>query len=132
MTKPTTYSVAAILDAGDEAAKDMIRHNLRASYGWLERGVLAVYRNQTADEQQAGATVHENGKGFSGADSRFMSAMAKVVLDYYAKADLRAKKPRALSQAQADCCLRSMVKYAGQLLEIARATRLETATNPTT
>lgn len=46
----------------------------------LERAVLIVWRNQTSDEQGAHITKYENGKGFSGRDACFASAMAERVL----------------------------------------------------
>jgi len=42
----------------------------------VERAIVAIYKNQTDAEKNAGATLEDNGIGFSGADARMGSYMA--------------------------------------------------------
>jgi len=43
----------------------------------VERAIVAIYNNQTDTEKSAGATLKDNGIGFSGADARMGSYMAQ-------------------------------------------------------
>lgn len=75
---------------------------------WLCRGILAIYSRQTHDEQQGLETTYRNREGFSGADARFLSAMAQNL-----------KGGKSLSRRQLEVSRRMMGKYAGQLTKIA-------------
>lgn len=90
-----------------------IKEKLATDMDWLKRGVLAVYALQTAQEQSAQGTVEQNGVGFSGADGEFLSSIAEQL-----------KKGRPLSAKQLPWVRKKMVKYAGQLAELARARRM--------
>ena len=46
----------------------------------IERAILAIYNNQTPTEKSAGATLQDNGIGFSGADARMGTYMAQWFL----------------------------------------------------
>jgi hypothetical protein len=88
--------------------KQLILDNIKADDRWLYRGILAIYRGQTDDEQRRGVTVEDNGIGFNGSDAPFMSSLAKQVLS-----------GRKLSQKQCRYARTIMYKYADQLLKIA-------------
>ena len=59
-----------------ETIQELLLKNDRA----VERGVVVVYRNQTADEQSQQVTSHRNGMGFTGADAEIMSSFAQRIL----------------------------------------------------
>lgn len=58
--------------------QQMLATNDRA----VERALIAVYRRQTADEQAANATCHNNARGFTGIDASFLSRAAQGCLRY--------------------------------------------------
>jgi len=58
-----------------------IRANLLTSPTWVERAILVLYECQTSDEQVAEATSHHNNSGFTSADARRMSFVAKFLLE---------------------------------------------------
>ena len=68
----------------------------------------ALYERQTAYEQEHKLTVEENGVGFNGYDSGFLSEVAET-----------SKRFKNLTQPQANAVARRLRKYAGQLERIA-------------
>ena len=83
--------------------------------------VLALYKCQTADEQQTQATRHENGIGFNGTDANILSSFAEQIRQ-------RKEQERAgtlptgyglLSPKQIAIARKKMPKYAKQLLRLA-------------
>jgi hypothetical protein len=98
-----------------------IRENLKTKNAWLERGILAIYERQTADERSSAITKYNNGIGFNGRDAGFLSSLAKQILTWQATdpRDRRYRQP--LSDRQFDSARRAMLKYAGQLASIAAA-----------
>lgn len=86
--------------------RDLLATNDRA----VERAIVQLYRRQLADEQQAHATMHDNGMGYNSADARVCSEYARRLL---AGGSL-------MHHEMADARQRSY-KYAGQLLDIAIA-----------
>lgn len=87
----------------------LIREMLLFDDHWLERGILAIYKQQTTTEQQVNETIELNGVGFNGCDAEFMSSLAKWLLS-----------GRHLSARQRDVARKRMVKYSGQLEKIAK------------
>lgn len=87
-----------------EMAKELLQNDPKA----VIRGIVAIYRYQTADEQMSKATFHHNGVGFNGTDDRFLSSLAQQLLD-----------GRTLSEKQFLAGKKAMQKYAGQLARIA-------------
>lgn len=85
-----------------------IRHNLETNNAWLIRGLMAIYARQTADEKDVGLTKHDNGIGFNGVDSNFLSNMVKFYND---RSFLTANQIAKVRKA--------MLKYSGQLKKIA-------------
>jgi SNF2 family DNA or RNA helicase len=47
----------------------------------LERALLYLYRNQTAEEQSVSVTIESNGKGFNSVDAGILSSFSQQVLD---------------------------------------------------
>ena len=87
-----------------EEIKSLLERNTKA----VSNGVLAIYRNQTRDEQCTQSTNHNNGIGFTGADAGILSSFAEQLL-----------KGRNLSQKQFVIAQKKITKYAGQLARIA-------------
>ena len=88
--------------------KAEVAFKLETNDQWLFRGLTAIYARQTADERNDGVTKHENGVGFSGVDSSFLSNAAK----FYQDAGFLTAKHKASVR-------KAMGKYAGQLAKIA-------------
>lgn len=88
----------------------IIRAKLTNDPRWVIRGLLAVYANQTRDEQTAETVKYENGVGFTGADGEILSSFAKQV-----------EAGRQMSPKQMALLFRKMPKYARQLEAEARA-----------
>ena len=89
--------------------KQLIREKLEQNQQWLERGVLAVYKFQTCEEQAKETTKEENGVGFNSADAHYLSYVAKWLL-----------KGNHLSGIHLEKAKKKMLKYAGQLEKIAK------------
>lgn len=85
-----------------------IRVKLENSLPWLERGILAIYRNQTIEEQRYGETLLENNMGFSGADGKYLSYVAGYL-----------KSGNHLSGHHLEKIRKKMLKYSKQLAKIA-------------
>ena len=70
------------------------------------RALKRIYENQTEDEQTSEFTKYDNGVGFTGYDSEFLTSLAKQLLMY-----------GNLSDKQTKCLFKLMPKYARQLIE---------------
>lgn len=79
-----------------------------ASQTWLERGILAIYKKQTLDEQRIGDVKYHNKVGFSGAHARSGSYYATWILSGKHLSGIHLEKARGMMQ-----------HYAGQLVKIA-------------
>lgn len=88
--------------------KDEIKEMLERNPKAVTRGLLAIYKNQTMDEQLSQSTHYHNGIGFTGADAEILSSFAEQL-----------KRGRNLSYKQFEMAKKKMVKYAGQLARIA-------------
>jgi hypothetical protein len=56
--------------------KDQLEALLQTNVKAVERALTILLANQTADEVSSHTTKHINGKGFSGAEGEFLTAMA--------------------------------------------------------
>ena len=74
------------------------------------RGIVAIYRRQTSQEQLVEATLEHNGVGFNGVDAELLTSLAKQVLD-----------GKTLTEKQIYVGRKRIRKYSGQLAEIANA-----------
>ncbi len=88
-----------------ERIQSLISQNALA----LERGLLVVYANQTADEKASGDTHHDNGMGFTGADAKFLSSVAEWVKNSRYREGFR------LTPSQRASVLPLMLKYWRQI-----------------
>lgn len=74
----------------------------------LYNGLKKLYALQTADEQSAGETKHNNNVGFNGADSVFLSSVSRFLI-----------KNNYLTDKQKFITRKKLVKYTNQLTKIA-------------
>jgi len=101
--------------------REEIRENLiLGEVEWLERAILAIYRQQTADEQSDGTTIYFNLRGFNRDDAWYGTYLAMYLLSGMSLKGLRPAYEWARQE---------MPKYAGQLARIANSNALE---NPRT
>lgn len=90
---------------------------------WAIRGLLAIYANQTHDEQAQEATNKLNGIGFTGTDAKLLSSFAKQVQKKIAWVESKGwniQYEKMLSQKQFTILFKKMPKYARQLLGVAK------------
>lgn len=87
------------------------------SDAWLFRAIVSIFERQTADEQAAETTAHDNGIGYNGIDAPIMSSFAKQIIEH--KKGM-SKFASPLSPRQIVMARKKMNKYAGQLLRIAQ------------
>lgn len=90
--------------------EDEIRHLIATNDKVLINALMKLYAEQTADERSTGETRHNNGRGFNGTDSRFLSSVA----EFY-------KKRGFLTDKQKACVRRKLAKYNRQLTRLANA-----------
>lgn len=100
--------------------RENIRALLERSDEAVVRGMLRIFEYQTAEEQMDGVTVEDNGVGFNGLDSEFLSNL--VVFH---------KHHGYLTPGQMVHARKKMMKYAGQLARIANADALMKEANGT-
>jgi hypothetical protein len=74
---------------------------------WAAWALATIYARQTADEQSAGVTVHDNAVGFSGKDSEFLSSLAAQL-----------QKKGTLSPKQWAALHKLIPAYGGQCLDV--------------
>jgi hypothetical protein len=85
-----------------------LREKLTSNPIWAERALFRIYENQSDAEKSVGYTNHQNGIGFTGSDSTFLSSVAKNA----------AKYGNHLTQKQVQCIMPKMGKYARQLFSM--------------
>ena len=94
--------------------KTLLEKNDRA----VERALVVLYDRQTEDEKRADDTKHHNNRGFTQADARFMSSMARQVLR---GVHLSARQLAFLRGRRSTRFHSRIGKYSRQLLEVAEA-----------
>lgn len=72
-----------------------------------QNALLEIYKYQTESEQEQGYTSINNGVGFSGVDSEFLSSLAENLIRY-----------KRLSDKQNNYLMKIMPKYASQLIRL--------------
>ena len=72
------------------------------------RALVRLYERQTETEKEAGTTKERNGRGFNGRDAAILTSIAQ----FYGRTGY-------LSRRQVDLVRKKIVKYVGQLVEIA-------------
>ena len=93
-----------------------LKRRLATDDRWALRALSVVYKNQTADEQNAQQTIEHNGIGFSGPDAEILSSFAQQY-----------QRRGCLSPKQMNLLKRKIPSYARQVVRAADMTRLTTA-----
>jgi hypothetical protein len=88
--------------------KEEIKGFLTRNDGFVTRSVVKMLERQTAAEASGGYTHDANGIGFSAFDAEFLTSIANQVND-----------GRNLSERQILSVRKAMLRYAGQITEIA-------------
>jgi len=108
MPTPTLQSIRDLLLTSDKA---------------VCRAVVAIYRRQTQEEKSMEGTLARNGVGFNSADAYPLTRLAKQLLH---------SGPEAVPAFQILGARERILKYAGQLLEIAQEREAEKLLNQLT
>ena len=102
----------------EQTLRDQIRVKLQQSNYAVEEAILRLYDRQEADEQNSQVTVHANGIGFNAFDAGILSSFAEQI-----RADATRARPfgkgRRLSEKQMKIARRKIMRYVGQLTDIA-------------
>jgi hypothetical protein len=85
-----------------------VKGKLETCPKWACRGLVVIFQHQTTTEQAVNQTTQHNDVGFNGVDAPFLSSLAKQYLER-----------GTLSPKQMVHLHRKIVKYAGQILEVA-------------
>jgi len=92
-----------------------VKQMLATNKVWALKALVRIYQeNQTADEQAAKVTSHDNGIGFSGCDAEFLSSLAEQYL-----------RRGNLSDKQMSFVHKKMPKYARQVIAMSDAAKLD-------
>jgi hypothetical protein len=94
--------------------KEFIRTKIAQDNRWAIHGLKALYARQTSEEQSTGTTSEDNHMGFNGVDAPFASSLVSQL-----------EAGRFLSEKQMAALKKMLMKYAGQLLQIAEANTTE-------
>jgi len=89
--------------------KEIVQEKFQSDYRWLFRGVLAIHNQQTADEKKTESTNHNNHRGFTGADAKFLTSIANQIWGGF-----------GLSPKQVFVTRKKMMKYAAQCANLAK------------
>ena len=96
---------ATIIAASKEDYIDQLKTRLATDIAAAQYGLLAIYKNQTWDEQKSESVNRHNNIGFTGADAKFLTSLAKQL-----------KYRGSLSPKQNQYLMKHMPKYARQIL----------------
>lgn len=88
--------------------KEKVRNLLLSSNKAVLRGIVAIYKRQTAQEQNSDATLEHNNIGFCAFDASLMSLYAKQILEY-----------GGLTQQQIKIARPRILRYTKQLADLA-------------
>lgn len=88
------------------AVTEYVKNQLATNPQWAVKALVKLYTYQTADEQAAGHTSHDNNVGFSGVDSQILSSFAVQV-----------NKGRNLSVKQMNIVYKRMPRYHKQVVK---------------
>jgi hypothetical protein len=99
--------------------KDEIVRNLKNNDDWIIAALLAIYERQTNDEKRDYATKYDNDIGFNCADAPKMTSFAEQVRRWKNSRGYNGKYAFPLSDKQLYVARKRLLKYAGQLTELA-------------
>lgn len=98
-----------------KSVETYVKNMLRTNKAWAIKALVRIYQeNQTADEQAAKVTSHDNGIGFTGVDAQFASSLAEQYL-----------KRGSLSDKQMGFVFKIMPKYSRQVIQMSDKAKLE-------
>ena len=83
-----------------------LQSKLSTDVRWAQRGLLAIFRNQTEDEKVAADVKHHNSMGFRCMDSIILTSFANQL-----------QQRGSLSPKQMNVVFKLMPKYARQLMK---------------
>lgn len=116
--EPAETLPATFAECNTQAARiAFLKVKLATDSAWTLRGLIAIYRYQTEEEQSSDATTHHNNRGFTGPDAFILSQFAKQAIAWGKETNPRFAFP--LSPKQLALCQRKMPRYARQLERIA-------------
>jgi hypothetical protein len=102
------------MNATKKDTLSFVKQMLGTNKVWALKALVRIYQeNQTADEQVAKTTSHDNGIGFTGVDAQFASSLAEQYL-----------KRGSLSDKQMGFVFKIMPKYAGQVVKMSDQAKL--------
>lgn len=91
-----------------------VKQMLATNKVWALKALVRIYQeNQTADEQAAKTTSHDNGIGFTGVDAQFASSLVEQYLKW-----------GNLSDKQMKFVFKIMPKYASQVIKMSDESKL--------
>ena len=90
--------------------KKRVKELLNTSDLMVRRSIVVLYKQQTPEERQDGATIERNDAGFNAFDAGHGSALARKVLAGH-----------KLNRAEYESARRILKKYANQLVRLAGA-----------
>lgn len=90
----------------EDEIRELVQTNDKVLYGALKK----LYAEQTSDEKADGRTKHQNGVGFNGIDSGFLSSVA----EFLNKTGFLTDKQKAITR-------KKLIKYNKQLTRLANA-----------
>jgi hypothetical protein len=93
----------------------LYRDRLENNAAWAVKGMLRIFAEQTSAEQETEQTTEHNGVGYTGVDAELLTSYSK---QYLAKGYLSPKQMKYVHK--------KMPKYAGQLLKLSDAAKVET------
>lgn len=117
-----TMNAEFALLTSDTARTAYIRDKLVNNERWMLRGMYAIWKYQTADEQRSECTHDSNGVGFSGIDGEIMTSFSNQMLKkgYLNKQNHPDLGIRMFfSEKQEKYVRKYMPRYARQLCKIA-------------
>lgn len=92
-----------------------VKNQLATNKLWAVKALVRIYQeNQTSDEQVRKVTSEDNGIGFTGVDAEFLSSLAEQYL-----------RRGNLSDKQMIFVFKKMPKYAGQVIKMSDAAKLD-------
>ncbi len=95
------------------AVTEYVKVQLSTNPAWAQRAIVKLWERQTADEQAAQTTGHDNGIGFNGTDAFILSSFAEQI-----------NKGRTLSVKQLAIAFKKLPKYSKQIISEIPADKL--------
>lgn len=89
----------------NKAIVNYVKNQLSSNPSWAQRAIVKLWQRQTADQQNAKITGHNNGVGFNGTDAFILSSFAEQII-----------KGRTLSVKQLAVAFRKLPKYSKQII----------------